>query len=82
MVRVERPPPAPLPKSSAANPPMQLSYHSTAMERNIDREVRRRWRRLHLQRAIGVAATILTAILVIGVLMAWRFKFFLLRKMF
>jgi hypothetical protein len=52
------------------------------MERNIDREVRRRWRRLHLQRAIGVAATILTAILVIGVLMAWRFKFFLLRKMF
>ena len=32
------------------------------MERKIDREVRRRWRRLHLQRAIGVAATILTAL--------------------
>ena len=82
MMRVKRTPPAPLPKSSIADPPVQLNYRSTAMERKIDREVKRRWRRLHLHRAIGVAATILTAILVIGVLMAWRFKFFLMRKMF
>ena len=58
-----------------SSPPPQLDYHNPAH----DKEVARRWRRLRVRRAIDILADLLLLLILMALLLIWRFHGTLMR---
>jgi hypothetical protein len=70
---VNKAPPPVLKRSAPASLPNPLNYRSAAVDTKIDREIKRRWRRLHLKMTIGAVGSILAAILILTLILIVRY---------